>query len=123
MAEEKKRTTAKALVTKREPALSASIKGRAAASLRPDPSKGRRPQEKVTAKEEPPTPLRNAWDMGPLDLLTYQRDVLERTILFFDTLRRRANNMLDHERAGSPPLLNFKYETLLDARQFERPVN
>ncbi|MBY0560096.1 MAG: DUF3141 domain-containing protein [Hyphomicrobium sp.] len=58
-----------------------------------------------------------------LDFLAYQRDVLERTILFFDTLRKRANNMLDHERAGLPPLLNFKYETLLDARQFERPVN
>ncbi|WP_290996198.1 DUF3141 domain-containing protein, partial [Hyphomicrobium sp.] len=60
---------------------------------------------------------------GALDLLAYQRDVLERAILFFDTLRKRANNMLDHERAGLPPLLNFKYETLLDARQFERPVN
>lgn len=58
-----------------------------------------------------------------LDFLAYQRDVLERSILFFDTLRRRANNMLDHERAGLPPLLNFKYETLLDAREFERPAN
>ena len=57
------------------------------------------------------------------DILAYQRDVLERSILFFDTMRQRANNMLDHERAGLPPLLNFKYETLLDARQFERPVN
>jgi hypothetical protein len=59
----------------------------------------------------------------PFDLLAYQRDVLERTILFFDTLRRRANNMLEHEQAGLPPLLNFKYETLLDGRQFERPAN
>lgn len=57
------------------------------------------------------------------EILAYQRDVLERSILFFDTMRRRANNMLEHERAGLPPLLNFKYETLLDARQFERPVN
>ncbi|PPC81212.1 MAG: poly(3-hydroxyalkanoate) synthetase, partial [Hyphomicrobium sp.] len=60
---------------------------------------------------------------SPFDVLAYQRDVLERTILFFDTLRRRANNMLDHERAGLPPVLNFKYEMLLDARQFERPAN
>ncbi len=57
------------------------------------------------------------------DVLAYQRDVLERTILFFDTLRKRANAMLEHERAGLPPLLNFKYETLLDARGFERPAN
>jgi len=58
-----------------------------------------------------------------LDVLAYQRDVLERSILFFDTLRKRANAMLEHEQAGLPPLLNFKYETLLDARQFERPAN
>jgi hypothetical protein len=56
-------------------------------------------------------------------VLAYQRDVLERAILFFDTLRQRANAMLEHERAGLPPLLNFKYETLLDARQFDRPAN
>jgi hypothetical protein len=60
---------------------------------------------------------------SPFEVLDYQRDVLERTILFFDTLRRRANNMLEHERAGLPPVLNFKYEMLLDARQFERPAN
>ena len=46
------------------------------------------------------------------DLVDYQRDVFVRTILFFDVLRRRANNMLAHEFAGLPPLLNFKYETL-----------
>ena len=60
---------------------------------------------------------------SPFDVLAYQRDVLERSILFFDTLRKRANAMLEHEQAGLPPLLNFKYETLLDARQFERPAN
>jgi hypothetical protein len=49
--------------------------------------------------------------------------VLERSILFFDTLRKRANTMLEHERLGLPPLLNFKSEMLLDARQFERPAN
>ena len=31
--------------------------------------------------------------------------------------------MLEHERAGLPPLLDFRSETLLDARRFERPVN
>src|SRR3990172_10135767 len=67
--------------------------------------------------------LRNAALPSPFDMFAYQRDVLERTILFFDTLRRRANNMLEHEVAGLPPVLNFKYETLLDARQFERPAN
>lgn len=61
--------------------------------------------------------------MSAFDLLAYQRDVLERSILFFDTLRKRANAMLEHEQAGLPALLNFKSEMVLDARQFEQPVN
>src|SRR5262245_49956662 len=60
---------------------------------------------------------------SPLDLLAYQRDVLERSILFFDTLRKRANLMLEHEHAGLPPVLNFTSEMVLDARQFEPPAN
>jgi hypothetical protein len=65
----------------------------------------------------------NLSSIGPLDFFAYQRDVCERAILFWDTLRQRANNMLEHERAGLPPLLDFKSETILDARRFERPVN
>ncbi len=57
------------------------------------------------------------------EFMEYQRDFFERSILFWDTLRKRANNMLEHERAGMPPLLHFKYETLVDAREFERPAN
>ena len=45
------------------------------------------------------------------EFLNYQRDVLERTVLFWDTLRERADNMLEHERTGLPPLLDFKFET------------
>jgi hypothetical protein len=59
----------------------------------------------------------------PGDILAYQRDFLERSILFWDTLRQRADNMLAHERAGKPPLLDFDYEMVIDARQFEQPVN
>jgi hypothetical protein len=55
--------------------------------------------------------------------MEYQRDLLERGILFLDTLRQRANNTIEHERACLPPLLDFKYEMLLDARTFERPAN
>ncbi len=57
------------------------------------------------------------------DFFAYQRDLWERTILFWDTLRQRADNMLAHERAGKPPLLDFDYELILDARRFQRPVN
>ena len=57
------------------------------------------------------------------DILAYQRDCWERAILFWDTLRERGDNMLEHERLGLPPLLDFRTETLLDARTFQRPVN
>lgn len=69
------------------------------------------------------TPVASSVMPSPFDVFAYQRDVLERSILFFDTLRKRANNMLDHEQAGLPPLLNFKYETLIDGRQLQRPAN
>ncbi len=61
--------------------------------------------------------------LSPQDHLDYQRDFFERQVLFWDTLRKRANNMLEHEVAGLPPLLDFKCETLLDIRSFERPAN
>jgi len=57
------------------------------------------------------------------DAWKYQRDFWQRSVLFWDALRERANNMLEHERAGLPPLLDFKYETILDARRFEHPAN
>ena len=54
---------------------------------------------------------------------TYAQDAVERWILFLDALRARAENMIEHERQGMPPLLDFDYETLLDARRFDRPAN
>ncbi|WP_240637665.1 DUF3141 domain-containing protein [Paracoccus aestuarii] len=57
------------------------------------------------------------------ELAAYQRDVWERSILFWDTLRQRADNMMAHERAGKPPLLDFDYELLIDARHLAQPAN
>lgn len=56
-------------------------------------------------------------------LWRYQVDFWQRGVLFLDVLRKRADNMLEHEQAGLPPLLDFDYETILDARHFERPAN
>ena len=67
--------------------------------------------------------LWNAVPPSPFDVLAYQRDVLERTILFFDTLRRGEKTQFKPGRGAPPPVLNFKYEMLLDARQFDRPAN
>ncbi|MCB8819416.1 DUF3141 domain-containing protein [Microvirga rosea] len=64
---------------------------------------------------------------SPLDLWrdasTYWLDFTQRSILFWDTLRQRGNNWLEHEKAGKPPLLDFEWEMVADARTFERPVN
>ena len=57
------------------------------------------------------------------DTLAYQAELMRRCVVFLDILRERANNMLAHEQAGLPPLLDFEYETLLDARRFEHPAN
>jgi pimeloyl-ACP methyl ester carboxylesterase len=65
--------------------------------------------------------------MTPWDIWTnwvqYTIDLTQRSVLLWDTLRKRGNNFIEHERAGKPPLLHFDYEVILDARKFERPVN
>src|SRR5436190_6834511 len=66
----------------------------------------------------PPTPMdmwTNFWNYGV--------DVAQRSILFWDTLRERGNNYLEHVQQGQPPVLHFDFETLVDARKFKQPVN
>jgi pimeloyl-ACP methyl ester carboxylesterase len=53
----------------------------------------------------------------------YAVDSFQRSVLFLDTLRQRGNAYHEHQEAGSPPLLHFDYEMVLDARSFARPVN
>lgn len=81
--------------------------------------------------------VRNAYDReiaalsaGPVapwnlwsDWYRYGIDFVQRSILFWDTLRQRGNAYLEHLEQGQPPVLHFDYETLLDGRTFERPVN
>ncbi|MBU2582244.1 MAG: DUF3141 domain-containing protein [Alphaproteobacteria bacterium] len=83
-------------------------------------------KQNITASVVPTTAIHQQGPVTELrgnDLFRYQVDVWQRSILFWDTLRQRANNMLEHERAGLPPVLDFKYEIILDARNFEKPAN
>lgn len=57
------------------------------------------------------------------DWYRYGVDFAQRSILFWDTLRQRGNAYLEHVEQGQPPLLHFDYETVLDGRSFEHPVN
>ncbi len=83
----------------------------------------------TTSREEGPQPspssrkLESSVPQPASDYAEYIRDSFERNILFWDTLRQRADNMLAHERAGKPPLLDFDYEVIIDARRFNRPAN
>ncbi len=67
---------------------------------------------------QPMTP----WDLWK-NCYNYGVDCTQRSILFWDTLRQRGNNYLDHVKKGQPPVLHFDYEMVLDARGFGQPVN
>ncbi len=75
-------------------------------------------EDVATLMTKPMTPwgLRTNW-------VQYAIDFAQRWVLFWDTIRKRGNNFIEHERAGKPPVLHFKYEMVLDARKFKRPVN
>ncbi|MHB2167658.1 DUF3141 domain-containing protein [Alsobacter sp. R-9] len=77
---------------------------------------GRAMMEGLAARHPEPAGL---WK----DATSYWIDFAQRSALFWDTLRQRGDNWLEHEKAGKPPLLKFPYETIADARTFERPVN
>lgn len=93
----------------------------------------------ATASRRPARPIRSASglpalpapapalsdheDRRPSAQGTYAYDLVERWILFLDALRERADNIIEHERAGLPPLLDFRFETILDARRFDEPAN
>jgi len=74
-------------------------------------------------------PLREApiRSVPPLDLwrdaTAYWLDSTQRSILFWDTIRQRGNNWIEHEKSGKQPLLAFDWEIVADARTFQQPVN
>ncbi|MBW8905391.1 MAG: DUF3141 domain-containing protein [Betaproteobacteria bacterium] len=53
----------------------------------------------------------------------YAIDFAQRSVLFWDTMRKRGNQFLERERQGLPPVLHFDYEMVLDGRKLDRPVN
>lgn len=60
---------------------------------------------------------------NPWSRQRYAVDAIQRSILFWDTLRQRGDNFIERATKGSEPVLHFDYETILDGRTFERPVN
>ena len=60
-------------------------------------------------------PVRHAWE--------YAIDASQRTVLFWDVLRRRSNQYYRHRSRKVPHVLHFGVEVILDGRTFEKPVN
>ena len=59
----------------------------------------------------------------PQEWLEYQTDLWQRWVIALDVLRKRGNQYFEHEAAGKPPVLVYKYEMLVDGRKLARPVN
>lgn len=53
----------------------------------------------------------------------YAADAVQRSVLFWDTLRRRGDQFAEHPWLGEEPVLHFDYDVVLDGRSFDRPVN
>jgi hypothetical protein len=53
----------------------------------------------------------------------YWTDAAQRTLLFWDVMRKRGNAFLEREEQGKPPVLVFEHEMVLDGHTLERPVN
>ncbi len=55
--------------------------------------------------------------------MQYLVDRTQRAWLTLDALRARGNADLAHEEAGTPPVLDYAYDVVLDGRTLARPVN
>lgn len=69
--------------------------------------------------------LLKAWAAlaNPIEGWRYAVDAAQRSVLYWDTLRERGTDFVESAMHGLKPVLHFDYETVLDARHFERPVN
>jgi hypothetical protein len=59
----------------------------------------------------------------PADVMGYWVGARQRSILFLDVMRQRAEQDEEHEKAELPYVLDFAAEVILDGRTLEPPVN
>ena len=72
----------------------------------------------AAAAAEPSRPL-----AAPDPLTAYLVDAAQRTVLFWDVLRQRGNQYLEHMAKQAPHVLQFAAEVVVDGRTLPRPVN
>jgi pimeloyl-ACP methyl ester carboxylesterase len=57
------------------------------------------------------------------EAMEYAVDATQRSILFWDTMRRAGNAFVEHEKEGCPPVLVFDWEMVVDGRTLPRRCN
>src|SRR5271157_405711 len=57
------------------------------------------------------------------DAKAYATDAAQRGALMLDILRERADKDVAHEAAGTPPVLIYDYDVILDGKTLSRPSN
>lgn len=57
------------------------------------------------------------------EAMEYAVDATQRSVLFWDTMRRAGNAFVEHEKDGCPPVLVFEWEMLVDGRTLPRRCN
>ena len=69
--------------------------------------------------------LARACPMPPLvnDAADYFIDAAQRAVLFWDVLRQRGNQYIEHTEQTAPHVLSFGHELVMDGRELPRPVN
>jgi hypothetical protein len=55
--------------------------------------------------------------------MEYWIDAAQRTVLYWDAMRKRGNLYLEHGLQGKPPLLKFNTELVMDGSSLPRPCN
>jgi len=86
-----------------------------------------RQAESLTPKPRPAPALPAFLGRNPLtfmqEAMEYAVDATQRSVLFWDTMRRAGNAFVEHEKQGCPPVLTFEWEMLVDGRTLPRRCN
>ena len=77
----------------------------------------------MAPRKQPAPPKSTATPAPGGDAGAYLTDALQRTYLFLDTLLDRGNNYIEHLGQGTPPLLKFAHEVVLDGHHLPQPCN
>jgi pimeloyl-ACP methyl ester carboxylesterase len=56
-------------------------------------------------------------------VMEYMIDATQRSVLFWDVMRRRGNQYREHLAETAPHVLHYEVELLIDGRTLDRPVN